>query len=106
MLDRIEVPVDPSWQNGPIRWRFGPGHARRLAAARRYRSADEIAAATRSWSPETDAEVPADTRRIDLWFMPDPPRGGVPDHLGLLGRIAGGPSTLEFFHNTPTGEDL
>jgi hypothetical protein len=21
---------------------------------------------------ETDAEVPADTRRIDLWFMPDP----------------------------------
>ena len=22
---------------------------------------------------ETDAEVPADTRRIDLWFMPDQP---------------------------------
>ena len=55
---------------------------------------------------ETDAEVPADTRRIDLWFMPDPARGSAPDHLGLLGRVAGGPSTLEFFHNTPSGEDL
>jgi hypothetical protein len=55
---------------------------------------------------ETDAEVTADTRRIDLWFMPDPMRESVPDHLGLLGRIAGGPSTLEFFHNTPSGEEL
>ena len=55
---------------------------------------------------ETDAEVPADTRRIDLWFMPDPVRGSVPDHLGLLGRIARGPSTLEFFHNTPSGDEL
>ena len=27
---------------------------------------------------ETDAEVPADTRRIDLWFMPDPARESVP----------------------------
>jgi hypothetical protein len=55
---------------------------------------------------ETDAEVPADTRRIDLWFMPDPARESVPGHLGVLGRIADGPSTLEFFHNTPSGEDL
>jgi hypothetical protein len=55
---------------------------------------------------ETDAEVPADTRRIDLWFMPDPARESVLGHLGVLGRIAGGPSTLEFFHNTPSGEDL
>jgi hypothetical protein len=55
---------------------------------------------------ETDAEVPADTRRIDLWFVPDPARGTVPAHLGVLGRIAGGPSTLEFFHDTPSGEDL
>jgi len=55
---------------------------------------------------ETDAEVPADTRRIDLWFMPDPARESVPDHLGVLARIAGGPSTLEFFHNTPSGEEL
>jgi len=55
---------------------------------------------------ETDAEVPADTRRIDLWFMPDPAREPRPGHLGLLGRIAGGPSTLEFFHNTPSGDEL
>jgi hypothetical protein len=55
---------------------------------------------------ETDAEVPVDTRRIDLWFMPDPAREPVPGHLGMLGRIAGGPSTLEFFHNTPSGEEL
>ena len=55
---------------------------------------------------ETDAEVPADTRRIDLWFMPDPIRSSAPDQLGLLGRIAGGPSTLEFFHDTPSGVDL
>jgi len=55
---------------------------------------------------ETDAEVAADTRRIDLWFMPDPARESVPGHLGVLGRIAGGPSTLEFFHDTPSGDEL
>jgi hypothetical protein len=56
---------------------------------------------------ETDTEVPADTRRIDLWFMPDPTRSSpAPDHLGLLGRIASRPSTLEFFHNTPSGDEL
>ncbi|HWO25147.1 MAG TPA: DUF4351 domain-containing protein [Kofleriaceae bacterium] len=57
-------------------------------------------------SVETDAEVPADTRRIDLWFMPDPACEPVPDYLGLLGRITAGPSTLEFFHNTPSGDSL
>jgi hypothetical protein len=55
---------------------------------------------------ETDAEVPADTRRIDLWFMPDSPPAPVPDHLGLLGLITAGPSPLEFFHNTPNGDEL
>jgi hypothetical protein len=55
---------------------------------------------------ETDAEVPADTRRIDLWFMLDPAREPVPGHLGVLGRIASRPSTFEFFHDTPRGEDL
>jgi hypothetical protein len=55
---------------------------------------------------ETDAEVPADTRRIDLWFMPDSMRIAGADELGLLGRIASGPTTLEFFHRTPSGEDL
>jgi hypothetical protein len=57
-------------------------------------------------SVETDAEVPADTRRIDLWFMPDPACEPIPGYLGLLGRITAGPSTLEFFHNTPSGDDL
>jgi hypothetical protein len=57
-------------------------------------------------SVETDAEVPADTRRIDLWFMPDPACEPAPGYLGLLGRITAGPSTLEFFHNTPSGDDL
>jgi hypothetical protein len=55
---------------------------------------------------QTEAEVLLDTRRIDLWFMPAPARGSIPGHLGLLGRIADGPSTLEFFHDTPSGETL
>jgi hypothetical protein len=57
-------------------------------------------------SVETDAEVPADTRRIDLWFLPDRAHVQLPDDLGWLGRMTGGPSTLEFFHNTPTGDEL
>jgi hypothetical protein len=38
--------------------------------------------------------------------LADPARGLVPDHLSVLGRIADGPSTLEFFHNTPSGDEL
>jgi hypothetical protein len=34
---------------------------------------------------ETDAEVPADTRRIDLWFMPDPACAPVPDYSASSG---------------------
>jgi hypothetical protein len=63
-------------------------------------------AVTSRGSVETDAEVPADTRRIDLWFMPDPACEPPPGYLGLLGRITAGPSTLEFFHNTPSGDEL
>ena len=59
-----------------------------------------------SGSVETDAEVPADTRRVDLWFMPDPAREPLPDYLGLLGRLLAGSSTLEFFHRTPSGDEL
>lgn len=54
----------------------------------------------------TDAEVPADPRKVDLWFMPDPAREPVPAYLGLLARLLAGPSALEFFHNTPTGNEL
>jgi hypothetical protein len=55
---------------------------------------------------ETDAEVPADPRRVDLWFVPDDSRrpGWVPG--GLLGRITAGPTTLELFHDTPGGDTL
>ena len=55
---------------------------------------------------ETDAEVPADTRRIDLWFLPGPATAPVPSYLGLLGHLTAEPSTLEFFHNTPNGAEL
>ena len=57
-------------------------------------------------SIETDAEVPADTRRVDLWLTPREDSAPMPDHLGLLGSITNGPVTLEFFHNTPSGEEL
>ena len=57
-------------------------------------------------SVETDAEVPADTRRIDLWVTPREASAPLPDHPGLLGRITSGSVTLEFFHNTPSGEEL
>jgi hypothetical protein len=55
---------------------------------------------------ESDAEVPANTRRIDLWLIPVEAGASPPDHLGLLGRITTGSVTLEFFHNTPNGEEL
>jgi hypothetical protein len=55
---------------------------------------------------ETDAEVAAEARRIDLWFMPDAGADRPPRYLGLLGRMTAGPSTLEFFHNTPSGDEL
>jgi hypothetical protein len=55
---------------------------------------------------ETDAEVSVDTRRIDLWFAPREALASQPDDMGLLGRITAGSGTLEFFHNTPSGEEL
>jgi hypothetical protein len=51
---------------------------------------------------ETDAEVPAETRRIDLWFMLRGAGAALPEHLGLLGTIARRAGTLELFHNTPS----
>jgi hypothetical protein len=55
---------------------------------------------------ESDAEVPAGTRRIDLWVTPHEACTSLPDYLGLLGRITSRSVTLEFFHNTPSGEEL
>jgi hypothetical protein len=57
-------------------------------------------------SVESDAEVPASTRRIDLWVTPRETGASAPEHLGLLGRITSHSVTLEFFHNTPSGEEL
>jgi hypothetical protein len=55
---------------------------------------------------ETDAEVPAETRRIDLWFMPREARAALPEHLGLLGVIASRAGTIELFHSTPDNHQL
>jgi hypothetical protein len=57
-------------------------------------------------SVEADAEVPADTRRIDLWVTPREAGASPPNHLGLLGLITRSSVTLEFFHNTPSGDEL
>ena len=55
---------------------------------------------------ESDAEVPASTRRVDLWITPREECSCAPDPFGLLGRITSTPVTLEFFHNPPSGEEL
>ncbi|HEY0991577.1 MAG TPA: DUF4351 domain-containing protein [Kofleriaceae bacterium] len=57
-------------------------------------------------SVETDAEVPAHTRHIDAWVTPGDGCASLPDQLGLLGRIISRSVTLEFFHNTPSAEEL
>jgi hypothetical protein len=63
-------------------------------------------AVERCCSVESDAEVPANTRRVDLWVTPREAGASTLDHLGLLGRILSTAVTLEFFHNTPNGEEL
>src|SRR5262249_26761550 len=55
---------------------------------------------------ETDAEVPAETRRIDLWFMPRETLVALPEHLGLLGTIARRAGTIELFHSAPGNHQL
>ena len=58
---------------------------------------------------ETDVEILAEPRRIDLRFTPDAaprPEPDLPDLPDLLERITAGPSTLELFHDTPSGEVL
>jgi hypothetical protein len=55
---------------------------------------------------ETDAEVPAEARRIDLWFMPREARAALPEHLGLLGVIASRAGTIELFHSAPGNHQL
>ncbi|HXG96805.1 MAG TPA: hypothetical protein VNJ06_06800 [Gemmatimonadales bacterium] len=50
-------------------------------------------------SVESDAEVPASARHIDLWVTPREGYASPPEDLGLLGRIINSSVTLEFFHN-------
>jgi len=57
-------------------------------------------------SIESDAEVPAHTRHIDLWVTPGDGCAPLPDRLGLFGSIISRPVTIEFFHNTPSAEEL
>jgi hypothetical protein len=64
------------------------------------------AALHRRGAVETDAEILAEPRRIDLRFLPDAPRRLEADAAGLLERITAGPSTLELFHDTPGGDAL
>jgi hypothetical protein len=54
-------------------------------------------------SVETDAEVSAETRRVDLVFSAGDPVPG----LGLLSRIVNeGAGTFEFFHKAPSSDEL
>ena len=55
---------------------------------------------------ETEAEVTAERRRIDVWVLPDPARGAALDDLGVLGTMARVPSTFELCHRTPSGEEV
>lgn len=56
---------------------------------------------------ETEAEVAPDTRRIDVWFVPDATRArNALRPLGLLGRMARRSCTLEPFHCTPSGDQV
>ena len=48
---------------------------------------------------ETDAEVQADARRIDLWFVPQQAGLCSPSYLGLLGQITTSSGTLELTTN-------
>ncbi len=62
----------------------------------------------------TDEEVSPEVGHIDIWFTPfevregaeEAPGGGVFAQLGMLGRIARVPFTMEPFHRTPDGLDV
>ena len=56
-------------------------------------------------SVETDAEVSADTRRIDVWITPYEMSTSPPDHLGLLGRITSGASRSSSSTKRPVGRN-
>jgi hypothetical protein len=48
-------------------------------------------------------EVPGEAKFIDMWFVPSLDGAGA---LGLLGRMAAGPSLLEPYRNVPSRRDI
>ena len=44
---------------------------------------------------ETEAEVTSETRRIDIWYRPEPDAPPPKPALGLLARMAAGPRAIE-----------
>ena len=54
----------------------------------------------------TQHEVISDGQTADIWFLPDPACNAERERIGLLGRMAEGPTILEPFHNTPGIEEI
>jgi hypothetical protein len=54
----------------------------------------------------THHEVVSDGQTVDVWSLPDPARSAERKRIGLLGRMAEGPTILEPFHNTPGIDEL
>ena len=54
----------------------------------------------------TEHEVISDGQTADIWFLPDPACNAERERIGLLGRMAEGPTILEPFHNTPGIDEI
>jgi hypothetical protein len=55
----------------------------------------------------TGLEVPAaDAQAVDTWFEPAPERTAERQRVGLLGRMAEGPTMFEPFHDPPSVDEL
>ena len=54
----------------------------------------------------TQREVTSDAQTADIWLLPDPACSAERERIGLLGRMAEGPTILEPFHNTPGIDEL
>jgi hypothetical protein len=56
---------------------------------------------------ETESEVAADVQFVDLTFEPDPTKLAALEPFGLIASmVKEGPGLLEFFHSTPTVDDV
>lgn len=55
----------------------------------------------------TELEIPtADAQAVDTWFEPDPAREAERQRMGLLGKMAPGPTMFEPFHDPPGLDDV